>query len=178
MYYDLRHQGQWSDERGANMLDGGAPFYGCYTCADGKFISIGPIEPQFYQLLLELCDIDDPAFKNQWAHQEWPVLRKKLEEMFLTRNRDEWTQLLEGTDVCFAPVLDFSEAPMHPHNRERGLFMETNGVLHPAPAPRLSRTPAKAGNVVKNGENTLEILQQLGLGEAEIEALRAAGIIH
>ncbi|MDT4816618.1 Acetyl-CoA:oxalate CoA-transferase [compost metagenome] len=178
MYYDLRHQGQWGDQRESNMLDGGAPFYGCYTCADGKFISIGPIEPQFYQLLLELCEIDDPAFKDQWARQEWPLLRNKLEEMFLTRSRDEWTQLLEGTDVCFAPVLDFNEAPMHAHNRERGLFLETNGVLHPAPAPRLSRTPAKAGALVKNGENTLEILQQLGFSGEEIAALRDAGAIH
>ncbi|MCY1291872.1 hypothetical protein D9M70_410760 [compost metagenome] len=98
--------------------------------------------------------------------------------MFLTRSRDEWTQLLEGTDVCFAPVLDFNEAPMHAHNRERGLFLETNGVLHPAPAPRLSRTPAKAGALVKNGENTLEILQQLGFSGEEIAALRDAGAIH
>ncbi|MNO33180.1 E-cinnamoyl-CoA:R-phenyllactate CoA transferase [compost metagenome] len=177
MYYDLRHQGLWGDQRQGNMLDGGAPFYGCYTCADGRFVSIGSIEPQFYALLLTLCEIDDPAFKNQWAKSEWPVLRSKLEAMFLTRSRDEWTQLLEGSDACFAPVLDFNEAPAHPHNQARGVFMETDGVCHPAPAPRLSRTPVQAGGVVKNGANTVEILQQLGLNDVEIAALRDAGTI-
>ncbi|OMQ40984.1 CaiB/BaiF CoA transferase family protein [Pseudomonas putida] len=177
MYYDWRHQGQWDDQRQHNMLDGGAPFYGCYTCADGKFVSIGSIEPQFYQLLLELCGIDDADFKQQWQKQDWPVLRQKLETLFLTRTRDAWSQLLEGTDVCFAPVLDFSEAFTHPHNRARGLFMETAGVLHPAPAPRLSRTPVEAGRVVKNGENTLEILEQLGLSNEQIDELRNVGAI-
>ncbi|MND67447.1 E-cinnamoyl-CoA:R-phenyllactate CoA transferase [compost metagenome] len=177
MYYDWRHQGQWDDQRQHNMLDGGAPFYGCYTCADGKFVSIGAIEPQFYQLLLELCGIDDPDFKPQWQKQDWPALRQKLETLFMTRTRDAWCQLLEGTDACFAPVLDFSEAFTHPHNRARGLFMETAGVLHPAPAPRMSRTPVKAGRVVKNGENTLEILEQLGLGTEQIDALRNVGAI-
>ena len=177
MYYDWRHQGQWDDQRQNNMLDGGAPFYGCYTCADGKFVSIGAIEPQFYQLLLELCGIDDPEFKQQWRKQDWPVLRQKLETLFQTRTRDAWTELLEGTDACFAPVLDFSEAFTHPHNRARGLFMETAGVLHPAPAPRLSRTPVEAGRVVKNGENTLEILEQLGLSKAQINELRDVGAI-
>ena len=177
MYYDWRHQGQWDDQREHNMLDGGAPFYGCYTCADGKFVSIGSIEPQFYQLLLELCGIDDADFKQQWQKQDWPVLRQKLETLFMTRTRDAWSQLLEGTDVCFAPVLDFSEAFTHPHNRARGLFMETAGVLHPAPAPRLSRTPVEAGRVVKNGENTLEILEQLGFSSGQIDELRNVGAI-
>ncbi|VVM60625.1 Acetyl-CoA:oxalate CoA-transferase [Pseudomonas fluorescens] len=177
MYYDWRHQGQWDDQRQHNMLDGGAPFYGCYTCADGKFVSIGAIEPQFYQLLLELCGIDDPDFRQQWHKQDWPLLRQKLETLFMTRTRDAWTQLLEGTDACFAPVLDFSEAFTHPHNRARGLFMETAGVLHPAPAPRLSRTPVKAGRVVKNGENTLEILEQLGLSIEQLDELRDVGAI-
>ncbi|WP_223616430.1 CaiB/BaiF CoA transferase family protein [Pseudomonas sp. BF-B-30] len=177
MYYDWRHQGQWDDQREHNMLDGGAPFYGCYTCADGKFVSVGSIEPQFYQLLLELCGIDDADFKQQWQKQDWPVLRQKLETLFMTRTRDAWSQLLEGTDVCFAPVLDFSEAFTHPHNRARGLFMETAGVLHPAPAPRLSRTPVEAGRVVKNGENTLEILEQLGFSSGQIDELRNVGAI-
>ncbi|MFU2325817.1 CaiB/BaiF CoA transferase family protein [Pseudomonas sp. NFX98] len=177
MYYDWRHQGQWDDQRQHNMLDGGAPFYGCYTCADGKFVSIGAIEPQFYQLLLELCGIDDPDFQQQWQKQNWPVLRQKLETLFVTRTRDAWSQLLEGTDACFAPVLDFSEAFTHPHNRARGLFMETAGVMHPSPAPRLSRTPVEAGRVVKNGENTLEILEQLGLSIEQIDDLRNVGAI-
>ncbi|MNF71004.1 formyl-coenzyme A transferase [compost metagenome] len=105
------------------------------------------------------------------------MLRQKLEALFMTRTRDAWSQLLEGTDVCFAPVLDFSEAFTHPHNRARGLFMETAGVLHPAPAPRLSRTPVEAGRVVKNGENTLEILEQLGFSNEQIDELRNVGAI-
>lgn len=177
MYYDWRHQGQWDDQRQHNMLDGGAPFYGCYACADGKFVSIGAIEPQFYQLLLQLCEIDDPVFNEQWQKQAWPALREKLEALFLTRTRDAWTELLEGTDACFAPVLDFNEAPGHAHNRARGLFMESAGVLHPAPAPRLSRTPVEAGTVVKNGEHTLEILAELGLEAWQIEELRGVGAI-
>ncbi|MNJ49516.1 Succinyl-CoA:(R)-benzylsuccinate CoA-transferase subunit BbsE [compost metagenome] len=177
MYYDLRQQGQWTDQRQSNMLDGGAPFYGCYACADGKLVTVGAIEPQFYQLLLELCEIDDPDFTEQWQRQAWPALREKLAAVFLSRSRDAWVALLEGTDACFAPVLDFNEAPEHPHNQARGLFMETAGVLHPAPAPRLSRTPVKAGALVKNGEHTLEILEQLGLSAAQIDALRKGGAI-
>ncbi|CAD5106185.1 CaiB/BaiF CoA transferase family protein [Zestomonas carbonaria] len=177
LYHELRQQGRWSDSRQSNMLDGGAPFYGCYACADGKFVSLGSIEPQFYALLLELCEIDDPAFRNQWDAGEWPALREKLAVLFRRRSRDEWTRLLEGTDVCFAPVLDFAEAPGHPHNRARQLFVETAGVLHPAPAPRLSRTPLQAGELVRNGAHTLEVLRELGLGEDDIATLRDGGAI-
>lgn len=177
MYYEMHHQGAWNAQRQSNFLDGSAPFYGCYACADDKFVSIGPIEPQFYQLLLQLCEIDDPAFAAQWQRAEWPALRSKLEAMFRTRNRDEWCRLLEGSDACFSPVLDFSEAPQHPHNQARGMFFESDGVLMPSPAPRLSRTPAAPGKVVKNGTNTLEILAQLGLDEAAINTLRSNGAI-
>ncbi|HWD31909.1 MAG TPA: CoA transferase, partial [Pseudomonas sp.] len=177
-YHDGLANGKWSLQREANMLDGGAPFYGCYTCADGKYISLGALEPQFYRLFLQLCEIDDPAFLDQWNKQQWPALRVKLEVLFLTRTRDQWCELLEGTDVCFAPVLDFSEAPRHPHHQARSNFIESNGVVHPAPAPRLSRTPAQAGPIAKTGEHTLEILQQLGLNEADIAALRQRGAIR
>ncbi|NUU38235.1 CaiB/BaiF CoA-transferase family protein [Pseudomonas sp. C2B4] len=176
MYYEFKQSGEWRG-RGENIFDGGAPFYGCYACAGGGFVSIGSIEPQFYRLLMELCQIDDPAFERQWDRQQWPALRSKLEAMFLTRTRDQWCQLLDGTDVCFAPVLDFNEAPEHPHHQARGTFMQTNGVTHPAPAPRLSRTPATAGRVVKNGEHTLDILRELGLDDGRIGELRAAGAI-
>ncbi|BCX68923.1 CaiB/BaiF CoA transferase family protein [Pseudomonas izuensis] len=176
MYYEFKQSGEWRG-RGENIFDGGAPFYGCYACADGGFVSIGSIEPQFYRLLMQLCQIDDPAFERQWDRRQWPALRSKLEAMFLTRTRDQWCELLDGTDVCFAPVLDFNEALEHPHHRARGTFMQTDGVTHPAPAPRLSRTPATAGSVVKNGEHTLDILRELGLDAARIGELRAAGAI-
>jgi alpha-methylacyl-CoA racemase len=144
---------------------------GCYTCADGKFISIGPIEPQFYQLLLKLCVIDDPVFQDPWTRQEWPALREKLETIFLSRRRDEWVKLLEGTDACIAPVLDFGEVSYHL------LFIEIDGGLYPALAPRLSRTPLRTGTVVENGSHTLEVLWGGGLGEEEIAELRASGVI-
>ncbi|SDN10809.1 CaiB/BaiF CoA transferase family protein [Pseudomonas jinjuensis] len=178
MYYEMRHKGRWNDQRGSNMLDGGTPFYGCFTCADGKFISIGPLEPQFYQDLIQRCGVaDDPAFKAQYAVREWPAMRARLEQLFLSRTRAEWCELLEGTDACFAPVLDFSEAPNHPHNQARDMFFESEGVLMPSPAPRFSRTPSEPGQVVRNGTNTLEVLQELGLAEADIDTLRASGAI-
>lgn len=176
MYYEFQQNGQWG-ERGQNLFDGGAPFYGCYTCADGRFISIGAIEPQFYQRLLELCEIDDPLFTAQWDRSLWPAQRAKLETLFRSRSRDQWCQLLEGSEACFAPVLDFSEAPAYAHNQARGTFMHSAGVTHPAPAPRLSRTPAQAGEKVRNGQHSVQILCELGLDEAQIAALREAGAI-
>lgn len=177
MYYALLKSGVWSTRRQANMLDGGAHFYGCYTCADGRFISIGAIEPQFYALLLQRCGIDDPDFKMQWVQQEWPILRGKLEALFKTRSRDQWCELLEGTDVCFAPVLDFAEATTHPHNVARSTFIETDGITHPAPAPRFSRTPGVAGPVPKVGQHTLEVLDELGYSDLEIATLRDSSAI-
>lgn len=176
LYYELRQRGEWR-ERGTNIFDGGAPFYGCYTCADGGMISIGSIEPQFYRQLLELCEIDDPAFERQWERKAWPELRTKLEAIFRGRTREQWCQLLEGTDVCFAPVLDFDEAPQHPHLRARGTFIQGEQGVYPAPAPRFSRTPAAPGSLTENGADTLAILRELGLDAAAIQALRAAGAI-
>ncbi|MBH3428941.1 CaiB/BaiF CoA transferase family protein [Pseudomonas alkylphenolica] len=176
MYYEFKQSGQWTD-RGENIFDGGAPFYGCYTCADGGFISIGSIEPQFYQQLLTLCQIDDPLFKNQWDRSLWPAQREKLQTLFATRTRDQWCALLEGSDVCFAPVLDFSEAPAYAHSQARGAFVDSDGVTHPAPAPRLSRTPAQAGSKASNGQHSEEILRELGLDAAAIAALRETGAI-
>ena len=177
MYHAMLKTGQWSVQREANMLDGGAHFYGCYTCADGKFVSIGSIEPQFYALLLKLCSIDDLDFKSQWESKQWPALRAKLETLFKTSTRDQWCELLEGTDVCFAPVLDFVEATQHPHNLARGTFMETDGITHPAPSPRFSRTPGVSGIIPKVGQHTLEVLSELGLSETEIKALRDTSAI-
>jgi alpha-methylacyl-CoA racemase len=172
MYHAMLATGQWSLQREANMLDGGAHFYGCYTCADGKFISIGSIEPQFYALMLRLCGIEDAGFSAQWERQEWPHLRLQLEALFKTRTRDQWRDLLEGTDMCFAPVLDFVEATKHPHNIARGSFIETQGVKHPAPSPRFSRTSGIAGVIPLVGQHTQEVLIELGLNDTEIDALR------
>jgi alpha-methylacyl-CoA racemase len=176
-YHDSLSRDKWHLNRQSNMLDGGAPFYRCYTCADGKFLSVGPIEPPFYRLFLERAGVDDPTFIEQWNRGEWPALHARLEALFLTRSRDRWCELFDGSDACVAPVLDFVEATKHPHNVARGNFIETDGVLHPAPAPRFSRTPAEAGPLAKTGEHTLEVLRQLGLNAIEIGALRASGAI-
>jgi len=141
--YGLQAGGFWRNERASNMLDGGAHFYDTYACGDGKFVSIAAIEPQFYERLLALCGIADPAFLAQMDERQWPLLKLRLAAVFKTRSRAEWCALLEGTDACFAPVLDLDEAPVHPHNLARRTFLDIDGVMQPAPAPRLSRTPGE-----------------------------------
>lgn len=136
-------QGLWSRPRGENMLDGGAHFYACYDCADGKPIAVGAIEPQFYAELRRRAGLDDPVFDAQLDAGRWPELKDRLAAIFRTRTRAEWCALLEGTDACFAPVLDWDEAPHHPHNAARGNWLESGGVMQPAPAPRFSRTAAR-----------------------------------
>jgi alpha-methylacyl-CoA racemase len=178
MMYGLRGHGSWSDARGANMLDGGAPFYASYACADRKFISVGAIEPQFYRRLLELAGATDPAFEAQWRSAAWPELKEKFAALFRTRTRDDWCALLEGTDACFAPVLDLTEAPQHPHNRARGTFVEVDGVTQPAPAPRFSRTAAATPTPPRTpGADSAAILADWGLGPDAIETLSAAKVI-
>jgi alpha-methylacyl-CoA racemase len=142
IFHGLRAAGQWGNAREANLLDGGAHFYECYACADGKFVSVGAIEPQFYALLRERCGLQDAEFDAQMDARHWPALKQKLAALFATRTRAEWCALLEGSDACFAPVLDWDEAAAHPHNRARGTFTEVGGVVQPAPAPRFDRTPA------------------------------------
>jgi alpha-methylacyl-CoA racemase len=178
MMYGLRAFGSWSDEREANLLDGGAPFYDCYACADGKMISIGAIEPQFYAQLLELAGAEDPQFRKQWRQADWPELKRKFTALFATRTRDDWCALLEGTDVCFAPVLDMAEAPHHPHNAARATFVERDGVTQPAPAPRFSRTPADIGSPPSTpGQDSARVLADWGWSEASVEALQRAGVV-
>ena len=145
MIWGFRANGIWADERGVNLLDTGAHFYDTYETADGKWISIGSIEPQFYALLRELAGLaDDPDFDAQMDRAAWGPLKAKLTALFLTRTRDEWCALMEMTDVCFAPVLSMAEAPAHPHNAARGTFIEAGGVMQPAPAPRYSVTACDA----------------------------------
>jgi alpha-methylacyl-CoA racemase len=142
IFFTLKARGQWEDRRGANLLDGGAPFYRTYECADGRHIALGALEPQFYETLCRLAGLDDPAFRDRGDKRNWPQLAAKMEKVFRRKTRDEWCAILEGSDACFAPVLTISEAPAHPHLAARQTFAEIDGVLQPAPAPRFSRTPA------------------------------------
>jgi alpha-methylacyl-CoA racemase len=142
MFFDFTAIGCWTEERESNFLDGGAHFYGVYQCACGNFISIGSIEPQFYALLRQLAGLSEPAFDTQMHRASWPSLKQRLVEIFKTKTRDEWCRIMEGTDVCFAPVLTMAEAPLHPHMAARRTFINRHGVTQPAPAPRFSRTPS------------------------------------
>ena len=175
----LRVQGLWADKRQANALDGGAHWYDCYQCADGEWISVGALEPQFYALLVaKLGPAAAGLERAQFDVANWPVHKARLEELFRTRTRDEWCALLEGTDVCFAPVLTLAEAADHPHNRARGAWVEHGGLAQPAPAPRFSATPGGIGSgPAVAGANTREILEAAGYAAQEIEGLAAAGVV-
>ncbi|MFZ1831166.1 MAG: CaiB/BaiF CoA-transferase family protein [Candidatus Competibacteraceae bacterium] len=140
--YSLQAMGQWRDERESNFLDGGAHFYDTYQCADGQWLAVGPIEPHFYQILLEGCGIADPDPRQQWRAKSWPGMKERLRAAFRTKTRDEWCALFENSDACVTPVLSLAEAPTHPHNQARQTFVEIDGLVQPAPAPRFSRTPA------------------------------------
>ncbi|WP_448681274.1 CaiB/BaiF CoA transferase family protein [Pseudomonas nicosulfuronedens] len=177
MMYGFRAGGRLSDERGSNLLDGGAHFYDTYECADGRFIALGAIEPQFYAELLQRCGIDDPQFQQQMDPRQWPQLKAKLTALFQQRSRAQWCDLLEGSDACFAPVLDWAEAAEHPHNRERGTYLELDGVLQPAPAPRFSRTPATTPTPASGELQSEAVLRDWGLSDERIAGLRQDGVI-
>jgi len=178
MIYGLKAAGLWTDKPGTNLLDTGAHFYDTYETADNKFIAIGAIEPQFYELLLKLAEIDDPDFQNQLDFAQWPHLKDKLTAVFKTKTRETWCEIMEGSDVCFAPVLSMSEAPEHPHNKQRKTFIENEGVLQPAPAPRFSRTaPEIKGPPPTPGQDTESVLTDFGFTEQEIETLRSSETI-
>ena len=165
MFYGMRAAGIWTDQRDANLLDGGAHFYDTYATKDGKWVSIGSIEPQFYALLLEKAGLTgDPAFQAQMDKSAWPDLSSKIAAVFATKTRDEWCALMEGTDVCFAPVLSLTEAPKHPHNVARETFVEVAGVVQPNIAPRFSRTPgAVQGPPPAVGAHTDAVLKDWGV---------------
>ncbi|HVI32894.1 CaiB/BaiF CoA-transferase family protein [Phenylobacterium sp.] len=178
MFYGFKASGMWQEERRANLLDGGAHFYDTYQCADGKWVSIGSIEPQFYALLLEKTGISDPDFQAQMDRAAWPKLHDKLAAVIATKTRDEWTAIMGGTDVCFAPVLDLDEAPKHPHNVARQTFVEVAGVTQPAPAPRFSATPgAIQGPPAQVGKHDREALLDWGFSGPDIDRLADAGAI-
>ncbi len=177
--FGLMDTGRWTEARGTNMLDGGAHFYGTYETKDGKYVSIGSIEPQFYALLLEKTGLgDDPQMEAQMSRKDWPALKAKLTELFLSKTRDEWDSIMLGTDICYAPVLDFAEAYNHEHNRERQTFVESGGIKQAAPAPRFSRTaPELPAPAVAPGAQSREILASLGLEEDAINALYDSGAV-
>ncbi|MBY4897926.1 CaiB/BaiF CoA-transferase family protein [Cupriavidus sp. AU9028] len=178
MMYGFHAAGSWTNRRGENLLDGGAHYYTTYLCADGKAIAVGALEPQFYQELMQRCGIDDADFADQQDRSRWPSLKARLADLFRSRTRPQWCALLEGTDACFAPVLDWDEAPAHPHNRARGTFIEIDGVLQPAPAPRFSATPPVAPRgPVRAGTDTAAVLSDWGLDDEAIARLVASGAI-
>ena len=176
MIWGFYGEGAWKDERGVNMLDTGTHFYDTYACMGGGYISIGSIEPQFYAELRRRAGLEhDPDFDAQMDPSRWGRLKDKLTVLFRTKTREEWCALMEGTDVCFAPVLSLAEAPSHPHNAARGTFIELGGMTQPAPAPRYSETRNDTPTPTpRAGADTAAILGELGYSDAEIAALADA----
>jgi alpha-methylacyl-CoA racemase len=178
--HGMMAMGGWKDERGVNMLDSGAHFYEVYTCADGRFLSVGAIEPQFYAELLEKTGLaDDAEFLQQNDKAQWPHLKERLAGVIATKTRDEWAAIFDGSDACVAPILSLGEAPSHPHNVARSTFVEQDGLVQPAPAPRFSRT---AGGIQRPpahaGQHTDEVLDEWGVADADrVAVLRAGGAI-
>lgn len=170
LFYGMFAAGRWQDRRRANLIDGGAPFYDTYRCADGKWIAVGAIEPQFYALLLEKIEAGDRLPQPQMDQPSWPEMQQCLRDIFATKTRDQWCEILENTDACFAPVLSLAEAPQHPHNVARNTFVEVAGVIQPAPAPRFSATPSNIqAPPAPIGRNARKTLSDWGVDEAVIE---------
>jgi alpha-methylacyl-CoA racemase len=178
LIYGLHAAGYWHDVRGTNRLDSGAPWYNVYETQDGKYVSIGANEGRFYRSALQVLGLQDEKLPDQHDRSGWPALRDRFAAVFRTRTRDAWVALAEGTQACIAPVLSLTEAPRHPHLQARGTFVEVDGVVQPAPAPRFSRTHAGIqGPPAEPGQHTDEVLRDWGFAAGEIEALHAAGAI-
>jgi alpha-methylacyl-CoA racemase len=172
MFHGLSAQGLWTDDRGGNLLDGGAPFYRCYRTSDGGFMAVGALEPQFYAELLNGLGVGDEDLPDQYDRSGWPRLHDRFSTVFATRSREEWTAVFAGTDACVVPVLAMSEAPHDPHTSARRGFIEVAGVMQPAPAPRFSRTPTTRPSPRRvPGEDARGVLGRLGYTEPEIGAL-------
>jgi alpha-methylacyl-CoA racemase len=177
IFHGLQAAGSWSDERGANLLDGGAPFYGTYETADGRYISLGALEPKFFKLLAEALGLEARFVLRQYDRRLWPEMRLAIAAAVRGRSRDDWCLRLEGSDACFAPVLTFAEAALHGHAQAREAFVDVAGVRQPAPAPRFSRTPADPPQATpSDGRHSAAVLGEAGYGAAEIEALINQGI--
>jgi alpha-methylacyl-CoA racemase len=177
LFHGLAAGGQWDPaQRAANLLDGGAPFYATYATADGRFVSIGALEPKFFAELARRIGLDERFVKRQYDRRTWPDLREELTRIMRGKTRDEWSVLLEGSDTCFAPVLTLAEAADHPHARERAAFIDIGGVRQPAPAPRFSRSaPSTPTAAPEAGAHTEAVLAEAGFSAAEIAALLADG---
>jgi alpha-methylacyl-CoA racemase len=175
--FGMHMAGLWTDQRGTNMLDGGAHFYNTYETKDGKYVALGSIEPQFYALLVEKTGLAGTILPDQMDKDAWPAMKERLAAIFRSKTRDEWCAIMEGSDVCFAPVLSAGEAPHHPQAVARGAYADIDGVPQPAPAPRFSRTPPVARVAPRRGEHTDEVLAGAGFDTDEIAALRATGTI-
>ncbi|MGY2486532.1 CaiB/BaiF CoA transferase family protein [Cupriavidus sp. CP313] len=177
VFWGLLASGNWREERQANVLDGGAPWYDNYRTRDGKYMSIGPVEGRFYAELLDKLGLAGKDLPAQYDRNGWPVLREQFEAVFLTRTRDEWCTVFEGSDACIAPVLAFSEAPNHPHHRARGSFVEVAGVVQPAPAPRFLGTPSEiSGPAPARGEHGAAALRDWGFDADGVAQLQAQGL--
>jgi alpha-methylacyl-CoA racemase len=177
-FYAMHDSGMHSDAMGTNLFDGGAPFYNVYETADGKYVSVAPMEPHFYALLLAKLGLDAAALPEQYDQSQWPVMRERFTAIFRSKTRDEWCALLEGTDACFAPVLTFSEARQHPHHLARGAFITGGPMPELEPSPRLSRTPGRPGeSPAWPGADTDEVLREHGFDDNEVKHLRESGAI-
>ncbi len=178
MIYGLRASGAWEEQRGVNLYDGGAPFYDTYQCKGGEYISIGSLEPKFYAELIQVLGLGGEDLPDRMDRANWPLLRDRFAEIFKTKTRGEWREILEGSDVCFAPVLSMSEAPDHPQLKSRGTFTEVAGVIQPRPAPLYSRTHPKSPRPpCRPGEHTEDVLKELGFSEEEISRLGEENVV-
>ncbi|GBD85360.1 E-cinnamoyl-CoA:R-phenyllactate CoA transferase [bacterium BMS3Abin02] len=176
--HSMLSAGLWSQHRGDNLLDGGAPFYGTYETSDGKYVAVGALEPKFFGVLLDRLGLDADSVPNQYDRSQWPRMRELFQRTFAKRTRAEWAGVFENADACVAPVLSLDEAPTHPHNRARRTFVEVEGRVQPAPAPRFSRTAVGIpGPVPKPGQDTDDVLESFGFRSEEIDALRAAQVV-
>jgi alpha-methylacyl-CoA racemase len=176
-YYSMHAMGMHTDDRGTNLFDGGAPFYGIYETSDGRFVSVAAIEARFWRQLLERLDVDPGSLPDQWDRDAWPAMRARLAAVFRTRTRDAWCAALEGTDACVAPVLTFGEARTHPHNVARGVFDDDARVPGVRPTPRLERTPGRPRPPSRPGADTNALLGELGYAGDAVAALRARGVV-
>ena len=178
MFFSMQEAGAFNMERGTNLLDGGAHFYGTYETRDGKYISLGSIEPQFYALLVERAGLDPDRFSAQMDRAGWTKLKVELAEVIRSKTRDEWRDIMEGSDVCFAPVIPLNEVHEHPHNIARNSFVEVDGFIQPAPAPRFSRSEVSVSHGSRlPGEDTTSLLKAAGFSGKEIDALLDSGAV-